>query len=192
MTSGGKATPTRCLFSSLRVTQKQSLTGTFCFFVARQKRCVSHLSINGTGRILPAGVTAELCTHAVPPSDEAAHCELQTVCPVQPTHSGWNLPAGSGDSHTPWIDQHTNPGERTSEVTHYQNREFVSLTIAISIFSLLYLKRQLLISETPQTALCALTFRRLCVQLCMRLGQLSPTAPVILQKFGQFVVLLSS
>lgn len=38
--------------------------------------------------ILPAGVTAELCRHAVPPSDEEAHCELQTVCPVQPAHSG--------------------------------------------------------------------------------------------------------
>lgn len=36
---------------------------------------------------LPAGGTAELCTHAVPPSDEAAHCEPQTVWPVQPTHS---------------------------------------------------------------------------------------------------------
>lgn len=38
--------------------------------------------------ILPAGVTAELYTHAVPLSDEAARCELQKVFSVQPIHSG--------------------------------------------------------------------------------------------------------
>lgn len=57
-------------------------------------------------------------------------------------------------------------------------------------FLLPHLKRQLLISEAPQTALCALTFGGLRVQLCVRLGQLSSTAPVVLQEFGQFVVFL--
>lgn len=60
----------------------------------------------------PVGATAERCTHAVPPSDEAAHCELQTISSAQPAHSHSNLPAGSGGTHTPSTDLHTNPGWR--------------------------------------------------------------------------------
>lgn len=57
-------------------------------------------------------------------------------------------------------------------------------------FPLSHLKCKLLISEAPETILCALAVRGLCMELCVRLGELSTTAPVVLQQFGQFMVLL--
>lgn len=47
----------------------------------------SHLLAGDTSMIPPGGVTAEQCMHVAPPSDGAAHCELQTASSAQPTHS---------------------------------------------------------------------------------------------------------